>query len=165
MSLSATDLRIESYEEGPFMLFQNKEFIREAIEQGFNAKREAFLKIAYAPDCKGESPDGPFVGIDEVRHFWERYTTAFPDGRLEIQHVIAEQDWVALSYRFVGTNTGMLRGIPPTRTVLDMKGFVFSRIRDRRIIEQYFMWDNLDARRQLRHWQTVLDTEEGCFRE
>jgi predicted ester cyclase len=141
------------------MTVENKRLMRKTIEQLCKTKRADFLANTYTLDCKGRTPDGSFSGIDEFQAFFERYMAAFSDVRIEIQRMIAEEDWVALSYRFVGTNTGPLRGIAPTQNVVDLTGFVFTRIAGQRIAEQYFIWDNLEARRQLGHWYTLTDTE------
>ena len=133
----------------------NKQLIRKVIDEIFNLKRRELITTAYAPNCKGTSPDGPFENTTEFTAYLDRYMAAFPDFMIDIQLMIAEGDWVALSYMFLGTNTGELNGLAPTRSLLTVLGFIVSRIKYGRIVEQHFMWDNLEVRRQLQLWQTL----------
>ena len=128
---------------------ENRALVRTTIEEVFNRKRTGLVEIIYAPNCYGHSPEGSFKNRAGFIALLERYITAFPDFRLNVQRVIAEDDWVALHYNFIGTNTGPLINFPATGQTLTVSGFVVSRIANNRIIEQYFMWDNLSARRQL----------------
>jgi steroid delta-isomerase-like uncharacterized protein len=138
---------------GIAMSEKNRELVELIIEEIFNRKRTGLVEILYAPYCYGHSPEGSFKNRAGFIALLERYVTAFPDFRLKTQLVIAEDDWVALHYNFVGTNSGPLVGFPATGQTLALSGFIVSRIANSRIIEQYFMWDNLNARQQL--WQSL----------
>lgn len=132
---------------------ENRTLVRTTIEEVFNRKRMGLIEIIYSPNCYGHSPEGSFKNRAGFITLFERYAAAFPDFRINIQQIIAEDDWVALHYNFVGTNTGPLIGFQATGQIVSVAGFVASRIANNRIIEQYFMWDNLHARRQL--WQAL----------
>src|SRR2546428_13947802 len=137
------------------MSAENRALVGKTVEEVFNRKRTGLVEIIYAPNCQGNSPDGSFENRDTFSSLLERYVKAFPDFRLDIQHMIAEDDWAALHYIFVGTNNGPLGWFRATGHTVKIPGFIVSRIADNRIIEQYFMWDNLNARRQLQSWQSV----------
>jgi steroid delta-isomerase-like uncharacterized protein len=135
------------------MSVENRALVRKTIEEIFNRKRLGLIEVIYASNCQGNSPDGSFKTREGFSALLERYVTAFPDFRFNIQHVIAEDDWVAMQYTFLGTNTGPFAGMPSTGQMVSLAGFVVSRIANNKIVEQYFMWDNLNARRQLQLWK------------
>jgi steroid delta-isomerase-like uncharacterized protein len=128
---------------------ENEALVRGVIETLFNQKRAHLISAFYSSDCQGGSPDGPFDNCDGFRACFEKYATAFPDFRLEINSLLFDGDRVAVHYTFLGTHTGQLAGYPPSGRTLRVPGMMISRIAYRRIIEQYFFWDNLGPRRQL----------------
>jgi steroid delta-isomerase-like uncharacterized protein len=131
------------------MRTENEGLVRGVIEALFNQKRVDLISTFYSPDCQGGSPEGPFEGCDGFRAYFEKFRTAFPDFRFEINYMVCEGDRVAVHYTFLGTQTGQLAGYPPSGRTLRVPGMMISRIANRRIIEQYFLWDNLGPRRQL----------------
>src|SRR4030095_5352624 len=98
--------------KGGSMLSENKALVQKVFEEIYNRKRKELIISTYAPDCMGSSPDGPFQGWEGVESTFEKYAAAFPDFRIEIIYMIAEEDRVAVYYSFVGTNTGPLLGFP-----------------------------------------------------
>jgi predicted ester cyclase len=86
-------------------------------------------------------------GIEEITSCFERYALEFPDSRFQVNSVVAEGDWVAAHYTFTATHTLKLAGLPTT--TLRVPCMVFSRIHKNRILEQFFVWDNLGPRRQI----------------
>jgi steroid delta-isomerase-like uncharacterized protein len=128
---------------------ENEGFVRGVIEGLFNRKRVQLISTFYSPDCQGGSPDGPFDGCEAFRAYFEKFAAAFPDFRLEINYMLSDGDRVAVHYTFLGTQTGQLAGYPPSGRTLRVPGMMISRIANRKIVEQYFLWDNLGPRRQL----------------
>jgi steroid delta-isomerase-like uncharacterized protein len=128
---------------------ENEGLVRGVIEALFNQKRADLIRTFYSSNCQGGSPDGPFDGCDAFRAYFEKFATAFPDFRLEINYMMSDGDRVAVHYTFLGTQTGQLAGYPPSGRTLRVPGMMISRIANRKIVEQYFLWDNLGPRRQL----------------
>ncbi|PWU10264.1 MAG: hypothetical protein C5B51_04630 [Terriglobia bacterium] len=128
---------------------ENKQFIRWAIEEIFNRKRTEMAGVFYEHDCRGNTPDGRYKSRDELTAILARYAVALPDSRMSIDCMIADGDRVIVHYTFTGTNTGPWAGLPATNHALRISGVMISRIQNNRIIQQDFVWDALDARRQL----------------
>jgi steroid delta-isomerase-like uncharacterized protein len=120
---------------------ENKALVQRVFEEIFNRRRTELFASTYAPDCRGNSPDGSFQNRDEFKWMFERYVAAFPDFRIDIAYMIAEEDRVAVYYSFVGTRTGRLAGFPATGLLVRAPGFAVCRIANQRIVEQNFMWD------------------------
>jgi steroid delta-isomerase-like uncharacterized protein len=128
---------------------ENEALVRGVIEVLFNQKRAHLIEAFYSPDCRGGSPDGPFDSCDAFRTHFEKYATAFPDFRLAINYMLLDGDRVAVHYTFLGAHAGQLAGYRSSGRTLKVPGMMISRIANRRIIEQHFLWDNLGPRRQL----------------
>jgi len=101
----------------------------------------------FAPDYVNHDLSTPAVhGREEfkrwalgVRASWAR---AFPDYRITIEDLIAEDDRVAKRWTLRGTHTGEFMGIAPTRKQVMMRGvaiycFSAARVKD--------IWWNYDA--------------------
>jgi steroid delta-isomerase-like uncharacterized protein len=125
----------------------NRDLIQRLVD-GFNSRDRATLEDLYAPDCSGSTADGPLLGRGEHLAFFEKYWLSFPDGCFYVNFLAADGEFVALHYTFAGTNTHSLVGSPATGRRMSVPSALFSRIKDSRIFEQYFIWDNLGPRRQ-----------------
>jgi predicted ester cyclase len=75
--------------------------------------------------------------------------SAFPDRVDIIESVVAEGDRVGLLFRLTATHTGNLFGIPPTGRKVDVYEIALLRIVDGRMVEGWFMMDELELLRQL----------------
>lgn len=130
------------------MAKETKDFVRSLIEKLFNEKRIGVIAEFYAPGCQGSSPDGPFRNREEFTSHVETYLVAFPDFRLAVNYIVAEEDYVVTGYTFTGTHTGPLAGYPPSGRRVRIPGVIVSRVARQKIVEQNFLWDNLGPRRQ-----------------
>ncbi|PWU06275.1 MAG: hypothetical protein C5B51_12710 [Terriglobia bacterium] len=127
---------------------ENKVLVRWLIEELFNRKRTEVTRFLYASECRGNTPDGSFANRHEFLAGFAHYAAAFPNFRVEIDNLVADEDRVAVHYTFVGANTGSWAGLPPTGQMVRIGGAMISRISHSRIIQQDFVWDVLSARRQ-----------------
>jgi steroid delta-isomerase-like uncharacterized protein len=128
---------------------ENKLLIQWVIEELFNRKRTDVVRFLYAPNCHGNSPDGPYEGRIEFITGFARYAVAFPDFRLNIDYLGSEGERVIVHYTFRGTHTGSWAGLPATGQTLELPGVLISRIEKHRIVQQDFVWDSVAAGWQL----------------
>ena len=129
--------------------YENKVLVQRLVEEVFNRKHTRLIEVFYEPDCWGNSPDGRFRSRTEFSTILARYALGFPDSRMNIDCVVADGECVLVHYTFSGTNTGSWAGLPVTNQAVRLSGVMISRIRNHRIVQQDFVWDALDARRQL----------------
>jgi len=97
------------------------------------------------------SPD-PFVkgnGIDYVKELFRTYLAAFPDLKITINHIVAENDIVTAHITLIGKNTGSLMGKLPSNKNINIEGFDMCRMKDRKITEHWGIWDSLALMTQL----------------
>ncbi|PWU01278.1 MAG: hypothetical protein C5B51_23140 [Terriglobia bacterium] len=140
------------------MVAANKNLIHYVIQELFNQKRTELIGAFYSPDCEGYSPDGAFRGHSGFQQFFKNYAAAFPDFRLLVNYVVAEDDRVIVHYTFTGTQTGALAGFPPSGRRVQVPGMMVSRVKDGWITEQQFIWDNLGPRRQ--NWLAAVSERQ-----
>jgi steroid delta-isomerase-like uncharacterized protein len=66
--------------------------------------------VADNAECVNVAFNTTFRGPEGYREFMQSWATAFPDGRIEIKRVIADENGAAVEYTGRGTNTGPLTG-------------------------------------------------------
>ncbi len=101
-----------------------------------------------APDCRARAG-----GHDLDRDAWlgmgKTFAAAFPDGKHEIEHVVAEGDRVVLRGTWSGTHRGAFQGVPASgrKAVMDM--VVIERIAGGKIIEHFAIFDAVALMQQI----------------
>jgi steroid delta-isomerase-like uncharacterized protein len=127
---------------------ENKLLVQWVVEEFFNRKHTEVASFLCAAECRGSTPDGPFANRNEFLTSFARYKAAFPDFRMEVDYLVADADRVVVHYTFSGSYTGSWAGLPPTGQTLRLSGVMISRILNRRIVQQDFIWDVEAARQQ-----------------
>jgi predicted ester cyclase len=51
-------------------------------------------------------------GVEGVKQFWREFMTSFPDFRMEVDALSADEDYGTMVYRLSGTHQGDYMGIP-----------------------------------------------------
>ena len=69
------------------------------------------------------------------------YRTAFPDLRLTIKDIIADDETVVARWSCRGTHTGDLNGIAPTRMQVNISGVSIARFANGKMVEGWVNWD------------------------
>lgn len=67
-------------------------------------------------ECVSVPFNATFQGPEGYREFMQNWATAFPDGRIEVKRVIADENGAVIEYTGRGTNTGPLT-MGPTGTI------------------------------------------------
>ena len=103
---------------------ENKRLAQEAYDAFNRGNIEYFADLGTADVEVLFVPTGQtFRGREGLRQFAGGFKQAFPDGQMEVQHQVADDDSVVTECRFHGTQTGPLPGpggeIPPTGRSVD----------------------------------------------
>jgi len=134
---------------------RNKEIVRRFVQEVWNeGKLEVadevlasnYIEHPSTPDdAKKEEPCGP----DGIKRFVKMFRNAFPDINFTIEHMVTEEDKVAIHLVGRGTHQGELHGLPPTGKHVRIGGAAIHRIEDDKIVETYQVVDRLSLREQL----------------
>ena len=95
-----------------------------------------------APD-QGPGPEG-FI------HFFSGFIAAFPDLAIDVEHMTADDDTIALAYTVTGTHRGEFMGIPGTGRKISARGCQIARFNaDAKMVERWGSSDQLGILQQL----------------
>ena len=134
---------------------KNKEIVRRFVKEVWNDGRldvaddvlaANYIEHPSTPDSsKKDEPHGP----DVMKRFVQMFRGAFPDMIFTIEHMVAEDDKVAIHLVGRGTHQGELHGLPATGKRVTIGGAAIHRIEDNKIVETYQVVDRLSLREQL----------------
>ena len=95
-----------------------------------------------APD-QGPGPEGFVKFFTQFRH-------AFPDLKIAVEHLTADDDSVAIAYTITGTHNGPFQGIPATGKKIKARGVQIAKFdADAKIIERWGSSDEAGIMQQL----------------
>ncbi|SEB70728.1 ester cyclase [Terriglobus roseus] len=95
-----------------------------------------------APD-QGKGPEG-FIG------FFTQFRAAFPDLKIAVDHLVADEDNIAIAYTVTGTQDGPFQGIPATGKKIKARGLQIAKFNsDAKIKERWGSSDQLGILEQI----------------
>lgn len=111
--------------------------------EGWNAHDVEALIPFYAQDFQATDVGQAqtYHGRDGLQQLLNRYFTAFPDLRFEVDRTIIENNKVALSWTAHGTHQGRIMSIPPTGRKIAVRGVSMLTIDNGKVKEVTFLWD------------------------
>ncbi|MEU4492936.1 ester cyclase [Streptomyces sp. NPDC023998] len=86
-----------------------------------------------APDLRGHAGAG--ANLDELKASISSFTSAFPDLRVEVRHLIQEGDTVSAWLSYQGTHKGEFAGVLGSDRPIKIAAWDLIRVRDGRIVE------------------------------
>jgi predicted ester cyclase len=93
--------------------------------------------------------NGEPQGLAVYREGLAAVVATFPDYRWRLDHLIAEDDWLAVHFADSGTHRGTFLGVRPTGKAVETQEFAFYRLEDGKIVEVWVTADDLATLRQL----------------
>jgi steroid delta-isomerase-like uncharacterized protein len=123
---------------------ENKRLIRHFFE-GVNARDMTAFEL-FASDAVHHNPfPGTTPGREGNKQGMMLLFAAFPDWQTTIEDLIAEGDKVVVRM----TQQGTLFGIPPTGKHVTVAGIAVFRLKERQIVEEWLITDQLGVMQQL----------------
>jgi predicted ester cyclase len=128
---------------------ENVAMVRRYVKELWNKGRLEVADELIHP--QGVYPSEPYFppGPAGARLAVQTYREAFPDLRLLIEDIIAEEDVVATRFTMMGTHTGAYMQIPPTGRDIEVGGCSIFHFGDGQIIERWLEFDLLGLFGQL----------------
>jgi len=108
------------------------------------------LDDVLSPDVVDHDPapdQGP--GTEGCKQFFTTMRTAIPDLHVEVEHLVADDENVALAYRITGTHQGEFQGVAATGRCIDARGVQISRFVDGKVSERWGSSDEAGIMNQL----------------
>jgi predicted ester cyclase len=100
--------------------------------------------------AEGVVVNGEPVGLAGYREGLAAVASAFPDYRWRLDHLLAEDDWLAAHFADSGTHRGTFLDVPPTGKAVETQEFAFYRLEGGKIVEVWVTADDLATLRQLK---------------
>ena len=131
------------------MAVQNKQIARRFLA-AFAAADTATLEQIVAPDLVDHNPlPGQKPGREGLIEAVTQYRTAFPDMKLTIESLMAEDELVAVAGKVVGTNQGSIMGMPATGKKVAFAYMDMYRIVNDRVVDVWHVEDIAGMMHQL----------------
>ena len=128
----------------------NKAIVRRFVEEVQNGGNLAVVDEVAAPDYVNHtSQAGVPANREGLKQLTAMFRRAFPDGRMTIEDMVAEEDRVATRKTFRGTHRGELMGIPPTGRAVAIQLIDIVRLADGKAVESWNAADDLGLLQQL----------------
>ena len=131
----------------------NAALVRQMID-AINQRDLDALDSLIAPDVVRHSTATAGVtvrSLDDFKAFLRGDFATVPDSVITIEHLIAQDDLVAVHAIYAGTQEGPMGPFPATGKRVEGPFLSFLRIEDGRIAEMWVEWDNLSMLTQLGH--------------
>lgn len=132
----------------------NKALVR-AFAEASNAHDYERIREILTPNFQRHSQATPGVVVtspEEMIAFLRANAESFPDERVTIKRVIAEDSLVAVWATYSGTQEGPMGPFPPSHKTMAVDFGAVFRIEGNRIAELWVTWDNLTGLTQLGHF-------------
>jgi len=94
-----------------------------------------------APD-QGTGPEG-FI------KFFTMLRSAFPDLKIAVEHMVADEENVAFAYTVTGTHSGDFLGVPATGRQIKARGMQITRFENGKQVERWGSSDELGILQQI----------------
>jgi steroid delta-isomerase-like uncharacterized protein len=129
---------------------EHKRLATRFYDEVINAGDTSLIKELLADDYieHAEFPGLP-KNRDGVVMWFDMMRSAFPDMKMTILRMIAEDDEVWVHVRMMGTHRGEFLGLPPTDKKFDVEGVDRVRVRDGKAIEHWGITDLMGMMQQL----------------
>jgi predicted ester cyclase len=126
------------------MHHDNKQLTRRWFDEVWNQRRVATIHEMIRPGtfAFGLTESGGKMRAEEFLPFWERFTGAFPDLRIEVDDVIGEGEQTVCRLTCTGTHSGSQLGVPPTGRRVRFGAMVWSVWSDGMFAQS---WNEFDA--------------------
>jgi len=136
-------------------LEENKALIR-SLYEAFNKRNLALAYKSIAPNYVNHTLQ--LRGLEDFKQFITMLIKGFPDFQMTIEDIIAEGEKVWVRTTNTGTHKGEFRGLAPTDKKFTEAAVYISRIVDGKIVEEWYIVDELDFLKQL---GVIEYTEKG----
>ena len=129
---------------------ENKAIVRRMAEEMVSKKNMVAFDELVSRDAKAHHvPPGMTPDFDGWKGLVGMVLGAFPDGRMNIEALVASDDKVVMRYTFKGTHGGDLMGVPATGKPVDFSGMVMERIAGGKIVEHWEQMDMIGVMQQI----------------
>ncbi len=120
----------------------NAALARRWFEEVWNERRTETIHELLTPESVCHSERGPLQGADAfIELGYTPFLNAFPDMRVRMEGVVAENDQVVVRWQAKATHTGEGFGMPPTGRRVTFRGMTWIRYANGKMMEGWDVWN------------------------
>jgi len=133
------------------MALDNKAIVRRLYQEVWNERKLDLVDKLFAASHALDEPtfSGSQMGPAAYKQQVDRFFSAFPDLRFEMDDLIAEKEKVVVSWKISGTHQGEFMGIAATGKKISFEGISIIKFAAGKILDSYVRWDAFALMRQL----------------
>ena len=118
--------------------------------EAVNTGNFEFFDDVVAPGAVDNDPAaGQAPGPEGYKDFFSGMRAAFPDFKVTVEHMVADDDNVSFAYTATGTHEGEFNGIPATHKKIKIRGMQISRFANGKMVERWGSSDELGLLKQI----------------
>ena len=137
---------------------QNLEMTKKLGEAVSSGNLQALHEIFSANVVEHDSAPGQGAGPEGYIKLFTIMRTAFPDLKITVDHIVQDENNLAMAYTMRGTHEGDFMDIAPTGKAFEARGMQISRFENGKIVERWGSSDELGLVKQL---GATLNTGKG----
>jgi steroid delta-isomerase-like uncharacterized protein len=139
-------------------MITHKALVRSYIEEVWTKGNLAAVDLYFGPDYRRHlSPTSEPLLLDGQKQRLADFRSAFPDARITIEDVFAEDNYVIFRSTMSGTHRGVFRGIQPTGKTITIALIDIIRVERGKFVEH---WGGPDLFDLLQQVGAVFSTRE-----
>ncbi len=123
---------------------------QQSFGEAVNSGNLSALRDIVAPNAVDHDPaPNQGMGPEGFISYFTELRTAFPDLRIAVDHMVADDDNVAFAYTVTGTHDGPLMGFAPTGRKISARGMQITRFENGKQVERWGSSDQLGIMQQI----------------
>ncbi len=120
------------------MTSKNEEIVRRWFNEVWNLRREATIDELLTAESTCHAEEGPIVGPNDFRSkMYRPFVSAFPDIRVAVDDVIADESKAVVRWTATATHQGIGIGIPPTARRFKFQGVTWIHIAEGKMMKAW----------------------------
>lgn len=128
---------------------QNKKLIEQMFNEVMNGKDLSKVSKYIAPDFIHRGIPNAKGGPEGFTEVLQQFFSAFPDMRINVEHLLGDGDMVATRGHWTGTNKGSFMGMPATGKQVRVEFIDVWKLKDGMCVANWVQMDNAGMMQQL----------------
>jgi predicted ester cyclase len=129
---------------------EKKELIRRLVDEVWHQNSSGAIERYFTAHFRNNNPNLPFVTDRNSFAEWVAATRAgFPDVVVQLEMILAEDDFVTTRWTMRGTHLGPVNGIAPSGALLTVSGMTIYRLLGEQVLECWWSIDVYSMLKQI----------------
>jgi steroid delta-isomerase-like uncharacterized protein len=120
---------------------QNKKLIEKLFTDAMNGRKLNVIDEVIAPGFTNHGIPNAKTGPAGFKEIIQQFIDAFPDMKIKVETIIAENDYVATNGYWTGTNKGSFMGMPASNKQVKVAYVDFWKIQNGKAVENWVQMD------------------------